>query len=185
MLCYHVPSDTACNQIQKHFASNTWSLFDAISGLCFRKADSNLFNTFQTSCKPSRRAGLFIWVLALHHFNFNLWHLFWLWYKTPTASRASQLLLWVESRWVVRCRLSSRELRKDGGFTQLSTGIEVTVGCERRGSSRAAAGIRGLTHSLLLLPPCTGSGLSSTGDLARPTGTEYNALPFSHSSLKP
>lgn len=39
-------------------------------------------------------------------------------------------------------------------------------------------------HSLLLLPLCTGSGLSSTGDLARPTGTEYNAPPFSHSSLK-
>lgn len=45
-----------------------------------------------------------------------------------------------------RCSLSSRELWQDGGFTQLSTGIEVTVGFERRGSSQTA-GIRGLTHS--------------------------------------
>lgn len=76
----------------------------------------------------------------------------------------------------------AESLWKDGGFTQLSTGIEVTVGFERRGSLQAA-GIRGLTHSLLL-PLCTGSGLSSTGDLARPTSTEHNAPSFSHSAHK-
>lgn len=44
------------------------------------------------------------------------------------------------------CSLSCRELWKDGGFTQLSAGIEVTVGFELRGSAQAA-GIRGLSLS--------------------------------------
>ncbi|KAK5864527.1 hypothetical protein PBY51_015764 [Eleginops maclovinus] len=62
---------------------------------------------------------------------------------------------------------------RDGGFTQLSTGIEVTVAGTLTG--------RGDEGAPWILPLCKGRGLSSTGDLA---SAEHNAPPFSHSSHK-
>lgn len=66
------------------------------------------------------------------------------------------------------------ELWKVGGFARLSTEIELTSGLSVGGSPKATEG--GTGGSLLPLLLCSGSGLSSTGDLAEPAGTKCIAL---------
>lgn len=107
-------------------------------------------------------------------------------HQRPEPPHVSSLRLLSRSAGGQNCSLSSPELWRDGGFTQLSTGIELTAGSELRGDPRRLRVIRGLNHSCCCCCCClsAGSGLSSTGDLAKPGSAEHNALPFSHSSHK-
>lgn len=77
----------------------------------------------------------------------------WLWYKTPSTRAASNLLasLYVASKAGLLVGSGAAYPAESRGKTvvsrtQPSTGKEVTVGYELRGSSQAA-GIKGLAHS--------------------------------------
>lgn len=160
----------------------------------YLKTELNVFSLHNTTNKM--RLYLSNLALTALKYSFGTLQSWWFWqdslrwhlkrvtrHQRHEPPHVSSLCLLSRSAGGQSCSLSSRELRRDGGFTQLSTGIEVTAGSELRGDPRRAAGIRGLHHSGCCCLSA-GSGLSSTGDLAKPGRAEHNALPFSHSSHK-